>query len=345
LQVPDYTPLKMKIIQKVFAIAITFLCTILNTNAQMAFQNDSAYYETFPNKINVRLYVSQKYVHLNFPGGQGLKELEYKANPKMNLGIGFTTRSFSLNLFNGFAFFNKEKEPRGKTKGLDIQLHLYPKKWTVDILAETPRGFHIEPAGQAGAAANTYYYREDVKTSLYSLAAYRIPNKERFSYRAALLQTEWQKKSAGSFLYGGNIYRGKMEGDSALVPHAIDGGNPLAGMTKMDVFGFGPGAGYAHTFIVKQHFFFTGSIIANINVNFVKEFATTQTKKVSLNPSEIFKAAIGYNSRTWNISANWAGNGQWVRSSVSPNSYFFPSGNVRIVVAHKFEKHKHHHHS
>lgn len=333
----------MKITQTFFATAISFLCALLTTNAQKKFQHDSTYYETFPDKVNVRLYVSQKYVHLNFPGSQGAKELEYKANPKMNLGIGFTTKSFSLNIFNGFAFFNKEKEPRGKTKGLDLQFHLYPKKWTIDILAEMPKGFHIEPKGQAGAAADAYYYRPDIKTSLYSLAAYRIPNKEKFSYRAALLQTEWQKKSAGSFLFGGNIYRGKMEGDSALVPRAIEAGNQVAGMTKMDVFGFGPGAGYAHTFVVKQHFFFTGSIIANANLNFVNEYSVKKSQKTSLNLSEVFKAAVGYNSSTWNISANWAGNGQWVRGSLSPNSYFFPSGNIRIVVAHKFEKHKHHH--
>jgi hypothetical protein len=36
-----------------------------------------------------------------------------------------------------------------------------------------------------------------VKTTFFGISAYQVPNKERFSYRAALLQSEWQKKSAG----------------------------------------------------------------------------------------------------------------------------------------------------
>ena len=92
-----------------------------------------------------------------------------------------------------------------------------------------------------------------------------------------------------------------------------------------------------------KHFFITGSMILNLDVNFVREEeAATKEKNVSLNPSEIFKAALGYNGKSWNVSANWTGNGFSVQGSATPENYFFPSGNVRIVVAHKFEHHKHH---
>ena len=334
----------MNKMHQVFFLFFAAIIFSLSVNGQKKkFQNDTAYYETFPDKINIRLYLSQKYVHLNFPSGGSAEDLEYKANPKLNLGAGFSVKNFSLNIFNGFSFLNKKNVPRGKTKGLDLQLHLYPKKWTVDLLCVLPKGFHLEPQGVAGAGAGKYYYRPDVKSSIIGLSAYRIPNKEKFSYRAAILQTEWQKKSAGSFLYGGEVYHGTIQGDSALVPALLNSAYPQAGIKKINFFSIGPGVGYAHTLVIDHHFFITGSAVFNLDVNFTNEEGIKKENKVAFNPAEVFKAAVGYNSSTWNVSANWTGNGLWIKGPSSPESYFFPSGNVRVVVAHKFYRHKEHH--
>jgi len=332
----------MKKIISVLLITVTSLFLTTSLNAQKKFQHDSTYYETFPEKINIRLYLSQKYVHLNFPSSGTAEDLEYKANPKLNLGAGFSYKGFSLNIFNGFSFLNTKNEPKGKTKGLDLQLHLYPKKWTVDFLAVLPKGFHLEPKGVAGANANNYYYRADIKSNLIGLSAYRVPNKERFSYRAAILQTEWQKKSAGSFLYGGEVYHGMIQGDSALIPELLHNLYPETGVKKINFLSIGPGAGYAHTLVIDQHFFITGSMVFNANVNFVKEDGVKKGRKVSFNTSQVFKAALGYNSSTWNVSANWTGEGLWIKGPSSPKNYFLPSGNMRFVVAHKFNTHHHH---
>ncbi len=83
-----------------------FICS-LSLNAQKDFQHDTTYYEKFPDKTTVRLYLSKKYVHLNFPSGGSADDLEYKANPKLNLGVGVTIKNISINLFNGFSFLNK----------------------------------------------------------------------------------------------------------------------------------------------------------------------------------------------------------------------------------------------
>ena len=63
-------------------------------------------------------------------------------------------------------------------------------------------------------------------------------------------------------------------------------------------------------------------------------------KMLLLNPSEVFKAAAGYNGRKWNISANWTGSTVSTQGSLTPENYKFSSGNIRLVVAHRFEKHK-----
>jgi hypothetical protein len=329
--------------QQALLITVTFIICSLSLNAQKDFKHDTTYYETFPNKTTVRLYLSKKYVHLNFPSGGTAEDLEYKANPKLNVGAGITIKNISINLFNGFSFLNKNADEKGKTKGFNFQVHLYPRKWAIDLLYVSPKGYHLEPKGIAGAPADKYYYREDLKTTFFGISAYQVPNKERFSYRAALLQTEWQKKSAGSIIYGGEIHHGTVQGDSAIVPALFSHTYPQAGINKINILSFGPGAGYAYTLVMAQHFFITGSMVINLDVNFVREEDELRTEKnVSLNPSEVFKVAAGYNGRKWNISANWTGSASSVQGSLSPDNYVFPAGNVRVVVAHKFDRHKNH---
>jgi len=326
---------------QVLLSTFTFIICCLQVNAQKNFQHDTSYYETFPQKTTVRLYFSKKYVHLNFPSGGSAEDLEYKANPKLNLGAGVTIKNISINLFNGFSFLNPNADEKGKTTGFNFQVHLYPHKWAIDLLYVAPKGYHIEPKGKAGAPADKYYYREDLKTTFFGISAYQVPNKKRFSYRAALLQTEWQKKSAGSIIYGGEIHHGTIQGDSAIIPAAVSHIYPQAGINKINLLSFGPGAGYVYTLVIAQHFFITGSMVINLDANFVREEDGVKTEKnVSLNPSEVFKAAAGYNGRKWNVSANWTGSASSVQGSATPENYMFPSGNVRIVVAHKFDRHK-----
>lgn len=325
-------------------IILCFILFIVDAlYAQKDFPHDTAYYETFPYKIVGRIFLSKKYVHLNFPAkDNNLAGMEYKANSKLNLGVGITFRHFSINLFNGFSFLNNKDSAKGKTKGLDAQLHLYPRKWAIDLLILFPKGFYLDPKGFAAPNANTYYYRPDIQFTLLGLSAYHVPNKQKFSYRAAIVQSEWQKKSAGSLLYGAQAFYGSIKGDSALVPKKVQNDFAQAGITKINFFTVGPGLGYAYTLVMARHFFLTGSLVANLDVNFTSEDGASKNSKVSLNPAEVYKAAAGYNSDNWNLSVNLTGNGLWFKGASTPHTYFWPTGKYQIVLAKKFTVKKHH---
>lgn len=322
--------------------SVILLAGTETVHAQKDFPHDTSYYETFPHKMTGRVFLSQKYIHLNFPALGNAAEMEYKANAKLNLGIGVTFNHFSINVFNGFAFLNKNNKDKGKTKGLDAQLHLYPRKWAIDLLVLFPKGFYLDPKGYASANANTYYYRPDINFTLLGLSTYRVPNKQKFSYRAAIVQSEWQKKSAGSILYGGQAYYGSIKGDSALVPTKVQNNFSQAGITKINFVSVGPGIGYAYTLVIDKHFFITGSLVANLDINFTNEEGTSKNSKVSLNQGEVFKTALGYNSSNWNFSVNWTGSGLWFKGASTTENYFWPTGNYKIVIAKKFSIKKSH---
>src|SRR5258705_12952733 len=86
---------------------------------------DNGYYITYPDKLLLRLYLSQKFAPFTISATGNDRDLNYKTNSKLALGIGATYQNLTLNLSYGFSFLNKDKG-RGKTKGLDFQFHLFP---------------------------------------------------------------------------------------------------------------------------------------------------------------------------------------------------------------------------
>lgn len=319
-------------------VAFILLCLLLHPftgAAQYRHGNDTSYYVTYPGMLTMRFYFSQKYVAFTIPGAAGTKDLQYRPNTTLNMGVGATYHNFSLNLAYGFGFINQDKE-KGKTKYLDLQGHFYPNKWAVDWFGELYKGYYLHPKGLAAASSNTYYTRPDAKVTLFGIAAYRVMNAAKFSYNAAIIQNEWQKKSAGSLLLGAETYYGVMKADSAWVPSALKNNYAQAGINNIKFFSFGPGVGYAYTLVVNQHFFVMGSLALNLNLGFSTETGTAgNSNKIALNPESVFRMAAGYNSSTWNLSANWVGNRLPVRGASSTNNYLVQTGNYRIILAKK----------
>jgi hypothetical protein len=119
------------------------------------------------------------------------------------------------------------------------------------------KGLHIYPKGYTYGNSNEFYYRPDATMILTGIGIYRVTNTDRFSYNAAMIQSEWQQKSAGTFLYGGEVYYGSLNGDSSLIPTIKETSFWEAGINKLHFVNFGVGAGYGYTFVVSRHFFAT----------------------------------------------------------------------------------------
>ncbi|MEO7800667.1 MAG: DUF4421 family protein, partial [Ginsengibacter sp.] len=142
------------------------------------------YFIRYPKKLMIRTFLAQKFAPLTISGP--VKELNYKTNSKLNLGAGFTYRAVTLNLSYGFGFLNKDRG--GKTKGLDFQFHVYPHKWAIDVLGSFRKGFYLDPKNNNGSGLNlsNYYQRPDIKRNISGVSIFRLPNADRFSYRAAI---------------------------------------------------------------------------------------------------------------------------------------------------------------
>ena len=308
-------------------------------HAQKESTYDSTYYVRYPGSFTARVYYVQKYSGLEFPSNTST-EFQYKPNANQGIGLGFTYKYISLNFAFGAPFLNNNDD-RGKSKGFGLQLHAYPHKWALDLVTGFNTGCYIDPQGFAAPHSDSYYYRPDVKFDFVGLALYRVRNGDKFSYHAAMTQNEWQKKSVGSLLYGGQVYYTKLQGDSNLVPHEVAAEFSQSDADKISVFGFGPGLGYAYTLVAAKRIFIMGSLVANLDINFSSESGSSTFSRTTINPGMVYKAAIGYNGASWNISANWTGLSISFPSASAEENFKVPAGNFKFIVAKRFRTGKH----
>jgi hypothetical protein len=300
--------------------------------------HDSSYYNTYRSQLTARVYLSRKYNVLSFTPPLPEAPFQYRATTSLNLGIGATYHAVSLNLGFGISKFNPNNE-KGNTKYLDLQGHFYARKWKIDLLGEFYKGYYLTPQGLAAPQGRSYYIRPDIGLSLIGFAFYRSLNQKKFSYQAGLLQNEWQKKSAGSLIYGGEIYYGALHGDSSLVPALADPDINLLGINKFHFFSFGPGIGYAYTFVYQEHFFILGSASINLALRYSKEISTGLDQKVSyfgFRPNYLFHAGIGYNGDKWSLSLLLVDTELFLRGASSVYKYTVDVGNYRLVYAKRF---------
>jgi len=328
-----------------FALSIIFCNALIIPSfvkAQKLPDHDTTYYVTYPGTIVGRFYFSKKYATFILPATNDGQNLEYKANTLRNMGIGATYNNLTINIGYGFGFLNNG-EGKGKTKSFDLQAHLYPHKWAVDVIAIRHKGVYSESQSYPHDGSDNYYYRPDIQQLFIGFSGYRVLNSKRFSFNAAMTQNEWQKKSAGTLMIGGLVYYGQIKGDSSLVPKQLESSFPQAsGIDNVSSFSIGIGGGYAYTLVVAKYFYLTGSLIANLNADFsAVENMNDKKNKTVVKPSTIYKAAIGYNSNSWNISANWAANDLWTGENYFSNDLSVSAGNYRLIFSKKIALRKH----
>ena len=298
-------------------------------------QQDSTYFVSYAKLLTGRFYFSQKFTSFKFQNTKEHYSLNYRPNTNLNMGLGATYKWATLNLAYGFAFLNPD-EDKGKTDYLDLQFHGYGKKFYLDVLGQFYKGFYLSPRGTS-TTPERYYIRPDLRVNIVGGSFQYVFNYRRFSLRAPYLQTEWQKKSAGSILAGFEVYGGRVRADSTITPTAINKNIANLNETKTSFFEFGPNIGYAYTMVVREHFFLTGSASVSLDYG----FNTVTNREGSNNTggfsSNAFTRLItGYNSARWAFSIIYINNGVRLTSNTSNRELILNTGNVRISFVHRF---------
>ena len=306
----------------------------LNGQTQYAPDHDSSYYASYREKLTARLYLSRKYTALLlYPPYDRTSTLKYRPNTSLNLGLGASFRSLTLNIGFGLNSFNPHLE-KGKTRYFDLQSHVYTRAWNLDLLGEFYRGYYLAPKGLGAGDGRSYYLRPDLGLQLTGIAAYRALQPKKFSYQAGLLQNEWQKKSAGSLLAGGDLYYGALQGDSSVIPLLTDPAAAGLHIRKVHFFELGGGLGYGYCLVFKKHLYLLGSATVDLALHIARESDGISAKdRAGLSVNYIFHAGAGWNGPDWDLGLLWVNDDIRIRSGTSHYDYLVRTGNYRLFYA------------
>jgi len=297
---------------------------------------DTTYYQQYNRQITGRFYFSRKFTSLIIQNRQKDYTLRFRPNTTLNMGIGATYKWATLNLAYGFGFLNPDRG-RGKTRYLDLQFHSYGRRFTLDVLGQFYRGFYLAPKGDAMADNTQYYRRPDLRVNILGATVQYIFNYRKFSYRAAFLQNEWQKKSAGTPLVGIEFYAGGVKADSTIIPTATDATAAELGTDRFRFVEIGPTIGYAYTYVYNKHFFATGSasLALDLGINTFYDNSGSTTA-VGLSPNTNFKVSTGYNTSKWAISFLFVTSSLRLARHDDQRMINLNTGNFRINLVHRF---------
>jgi hypothetical protein len=292
---------------------------------------DTSYYENLHELLTTRFYFSRKFTgfHVAFPALDG-EVLRYAPNTTRNLGIGASYEWATLNLAYGFGFMNPDKG-EGDTRYLDLQAHQYMGNVNIDFYGQFYKGYFLRNDDVTDANGGPYV-RPDIRVSELGLSVQYVFNHRKLSLRASFINNSIQKKSAGSWILGGDIFYGRVTADSTLIPYTFDI-EPSQEYDQMDFIKLGPNAGYAFTLVFAKRFFFTGSLVIALNGGAyylsTREFRNRQGFfSTDLN----VRAALGYDNGKLAISAFF------VNQRVQFTSNYrniLNVGNVRVILTYR----------
>lgn len=309
---------------------------------------DTSYIASYTSDLDLttRFYNSVKFSRYVLRDTRFEERLRYASNENLIIGVGVSYKRATFNLGLNFPFVNSwDQKDKGKTKYLDAQIHYYLDKVVFDAWLSTYRGYYLTNPHETTTQPqddSSYPIRPHVRNTNFSFNLIRILNPEKFSFRAAFAQDEWQKKSAGSFLVGLEYNMMFTRADSSLIPSNVLEPDFFDGyqMKKCAIVNLGISGGYGHTFVVARHFYF--SIVATMALggSYTSMVSDLDTQKdidqLSFNVNYSTKVGLGYNSRTFQIGLATVQTFMTNHTPLDHSKITENPGNVRINLIKRF---------
>lgn len=280
---------------------------------------------------------------------QASKSLYYLPNNKLLMGLGVNHGFLGLNIGINFPFVNQDDDRYGETKYHDFTLRVYSPRLNLTAYLQHYKGFYLRNTAamiKDWTDGDPYYIRPDIRNFNIGLDFAYIFNSRRFSYRAAVVQTEWQKKSAGSFLLGGNILYNTTRADSSLIPGKIAFPEFFDSLRfdRSDIFTIGPFAGYAYTLVIRRHIFLTGSINGSFNTGYTQlmllESEHRYKSGINLGYRVEVLVSAGYNSPKHYAGFSYVNMAQQSQAPLPGRTASFNTGMFRINLVRRFTTQK-----
>ena len=267
---------------------------------------DTVYVADYTDLLTGRIFLLfQNASVLINPADNKISKIVYRPNINLRIGIAGFWKWFGLGLSIDNPFYKTDQTAYGKTSTLDLRVNAFGREVAAELFLQNYKGFYIvSPERPDG----THYILQDMRIFSLGFSGYWIYNSERFSIRAAFIQNERQKKSAGSFVVRPSFLYYLISSDQGIIPPEIvnEFGIPPANLvSRGEFYSLGLAPGYIYTLVFMKNFYVTAAVFPGV----AAQFASFRNEHHDYYHFEYAfqlsgRVALGYNSDKWFLGAS-----------------------------------------
>jgi len=299
-------------------------------------KKSTVYYDDYSNQLGLFLQVKYKTTRILIKDVKSGKKLDYSPENQVYLGPGFTYKIIGNGLSFSFGFLN-DKENKEPTTRLDLYVNFMMKRLVFDFGLRYYKNFKLKnPSDFLLGQNNENYIRPDIATVFLGVGGVYVFNYKKFSYRAAFTPTAIQKKSAGSFMVGTQIFLQGLSGDSSIFPAVTN----LPAVTSHSTLYVGLTTAYAYNFIIKKDYYIALSLSSAIEfgkaVTIINhdEYYSNRYPTMHIRP----RISTGINKPHWYLGVSMNKNYfvQLVQNGKYPIDFSFRSSSFKVFFGYRF---------
>lgn len=335
-----------------YIIWISLLCILimplsgqfLDKTAEVVY--DTNYVKVYKDELTTRLYLSRKQNGYTLANTLLEPYMKYRTNDNILLGLGYTYSFLTINLGVKLPFINDDDAYYGKSKYFDLQTNFMFRSYIVDLYLQWNKGYYLSNP------EDLYYYwqggkymplRGDMRTSIVGINVAHLFNSSRYSYKAAFLQNEFQRRSAGSPLVGLEAYWMLGMSDSLMVEPAIPPGGFMTDQpfNQIDMVNVGLNGGYAYTFVWDERLYLSLSSTVGLSgaISQVHYTADSHTlvRGISVGFTNNTRISMGFNTSKHYFGLSY--NRFWIGTMANGYRDWFDysTGHIRINFVKRFK--------
>lgn len=272
----------------------------------------SDYFKDYSDHLLIKFGTVVKSYNLSIVNKSSNQTAEFMPPGITSLGGGVNYKWFGLFVAFGMPTSKENDYKYGKTTRLDAQFNIYSKKFGVDAILQTYKGFYLSnPKALDDWTENYFPQLPRMQAASLGVGGYYFFNNKKFSYKAAYVRNAVQTKSAGSFLLGGYFnldYAGYEDGafeqDSivSFIPNMMS--QELIDTFDIKTFtskSYGISLGYTYTFVFFKKWFLNFSLVPGFGP---KNLTVYNSKGENLTKAGVVsrvtvRAALGYDGENF----------------------------------------------
>ena len=266
--------------------------------------SDTNYVYTYPKSFLISPFFALRSFSIKLIPSTG-RTVTFIPNMSNAYGVNLAYSNFRIQLATKFPDTQRSIEDKVRSRYTDLNLQMFKRTFILELSYKSISGFIDKDYQKATPTAPEVFANRDLRTRYIKLNYYHLFSPDKFSLRAAYRLMERQKRSAGSWLLGGNITFLSIGAPRPFIEPELRPTFEDYGDTRtMQVFGLGALGGYAHTFVYKD-FFFTGLLGGGLELKRGNYEINNETKTEGF-ATFVFdaRAVLGYNHKNWFAGIN-----------------------------------------